>query len=153
MSGWKGLKSKHSLYNTYHNMVRRCYYTDYIDYKNYGARGITVDNSWLDKQNGFWKFVEDMGIRPKGFTLDRIDNDKGYSKENCKWSSWHTQQANRRNNSKYIGVYYIKRDNKYCAELVVNRKYIYGGRFAELSDAVNKRKELENNYLGALHGQ
>ena len=89
-----------------------------------------------------------MGDRPKGYTIDRIDNDKGYSKENCKWSNWHQQQTNRRNNNKCPGVYYVKRDNKYCAELMVNRKYIYGGHFENLADAISKRKELEINYIG-----
>lgn len=61
-------------------------------YKDYASRGIKVCERWLDFRN----FLEDVGVRPEGKTLDRIDNDKGYFKENCRWSTHKEQIANKR---------------------------------------------------------
>lgn len=62
--------------------------------KNYSDRGITMCDRWLTFEN----FLADMGERPTGLTLDRIDNSKGYYRENCRWADWNTQARNRRNN-------------------------------------------------------
>lgn len=70
-------------------MKERCLNKNKWDYKYYGGRGITISDEWL---NDFNKFIEDMGDKPEGHTLDRIDTNKGYCKENCKWST-RTQQA------------------------------------------------------------
>ena len=85
-------RRSHPLYATWKQMRQRCNSTTHPAYVNYGARGITVCDRW----NDFWLFVEDMGERPDGHTLDRIKNDEGYSPENCRWSSRLTQQTNRR---------------------------------------------------------
>jgi len=79
-------------------MLVRCEQPSFKHFANYGGRGITVCARWsIRGGEGFSNFVSDMGERPEGYTLDRIDNDLGYSPENCKWSSRSEQQLNKRN--------------------------------------------------------
>lgn len=86
---------KHFMYGAYRAMKQRCYNPNNSGYKWYGKQGITVCDRWM---KSFWSFVEDMGERPKGYSLDRRDNLLGYSKENCKWSTPKEQTQNRRIN-------------------------------------------------------
>ena len=82
----------YSEYCTWLNMHRRCSNPDDPAYKYYGARGISVCVDWQD----FEVFLDDMGYRPKGLSLDRIDNNKGYFKENCRWATSEQQTQNSR---------------------------------------------------------
>lgn len=79
-------------YRTWQNMIQRCTNPNIGHYKNYGGRGITVCDEWRTFDN----FLREMGERPEGTTLDRINNDGSYCKENCKWSNRHEQMANSR---------------------------------------------------------
>jgi hypothetical protein len=92
-------KARHTSreYWIWNSMKNRCLNNKYKHFKDYGGRGITVCGKWLT----FAGFFEDMGINPNGMTLERLDNEKGYSKENCVWASRSTQNKNKRNN-KYI---------------------------------------------------
>ena len=80
-------------YRSYHDMKKRCYSSKNIGYKNYGGRGIKVCDRWLES---FENFYNDMGKCPKGYSLDRINNDGNYEPSNCRWASNTTQGRNSR---------------------------------------------------------
>lgn len=90
-----GLPSR--TYNSWCAMKKRCNNPNSSNYHLYGARGVTYDPRWEKFEN----FLEDMGERPKGMTLGRIDNEKGYFKENCAWETIE-QQNNNKQNSRLI---------------------------------------------------
>jgi hypothetical protein len=84
------------IYASWCAMIKRCNNPNATQYKDYGGRGIKVCDRWLKFDN----FYEDMGDRPKGFQIDRIDNDLGYSKENCQWVTPKENSNNRRKRKK-----------------------------------------------------
>lgn len=112
---------QHPSYCSWNHMMNRCKYVTNDNYKHYGGRGIQIeDPRWLDVTN----FVADMGVRPAGTSLDRIDNEKGYCKENCRWAT-PKQQARNKRTSAYLtfeGKTQTKAD--WAEELGVSIDYI-----------------------------
>ncbi|MER6976009.1 hypothetical protein [Streptomyces carpinensis] len=88
-----------SLYMTWEDMVARCTRPSHKKWADYGGRGITVCDRWRD----FANFLADMGERPPGLELDRIDNNRGYEPNNCRWTDRSTQMKNRRD-AAYAGT-------------------------------------------------
>lgn len=82
-------------YRSWYAMKARCINPNNSRYASYGGRGITVCDTWMS----FTNFLSDMGERPEGHTLDRLDNSLGYSPSNCRWASSKQQAQNKRNNT------------------------------------------------------
>lgn len=78
-------------YQAWSDMKQRCYNKNCLRYRVYGGRGIRVCDRWL---NSFENFIADMGFKKSGESLDRIDNDKDYSPDNCRWTDIVTQNNN-----------------------------------------------------------
>lgn len=87
--------SKTSEFNIWSGMRKRTRSINDKYYPRYGAKGIGMSDEWFDS---FEQFYEDMGPRPKGCSIDRVDNSKGYSKENCRWASFNQQNRNKSSN-------------------------------------------------------
>lgn len=80
-------------YLTWRGMKERCHNPRHKSFPQYGGAGIWVCDAW---RASFLAFLADMGERPEGTTLDRIDGNKGYFKENCRWANKATQEKNKR---------------------------------------------------------
>jgi hypothetical protein len=92
--------AKNPLWHTWANMVQRCENPNHQHFKNYGARGIKVCGRWRFGEHGltgYQCFYADMGPKPSPqHSIDRVNNDLGYSKQNCRWATRKEQRANRR---------------------------------------------------------
>lgn len=78
-------------YSTWLSMIHRCHSPSNSSYATYGAKGITVCERWRKFEN----FFSDMGLKPAGHSIDRVNNSLGYSPENCRWADAKTQSLNR----------------------------------------------------------
>ena len=149
--------SSNKFYVTWYNMTQRCTNPKDKGYKDYGGRGITVCEEWLDVANFVaWCDVTHPNIEDA--TLDRIDNDKGYSPENCTWSDKTTQAINQRimknNKSGYVGVSYYSKTRVWTAYISVNNTRKHLGYFNSVQEAVQARDNyiIENNLPHKLSG-
>lgn len=125
----KGSKSKHPLYKTYRDMIRRCGDPDHKDFKYYGAKGVRLCTEWLDSFQSFydWAFPQ----YSPGLSIERSDTNGAYCPENCSWIPKTEQSINRslfsNNTSGFKGVSFMPRIKKFKAYIGVNKKIIYLG--------------------------
>ncbi len=126
---------------TWGNMIQRCNNPNHISYKNYGGRGIKVCKRWLKFEN----FLEDMGEKSNGLTIDRINNNGDYCKENCRWATTKQQSCNHRRNILFTIDGITKCLMDWCNELNLNystvysRIYIYKWTFKEAIELTERK--------------
>lgn len=144
-------RSKDKIYSVWEGIKGRCLNKNNKYYWNYGGRGIGVCDEWLEFEN----FYKDMGEIPvKNYEIDRIDNNKGYSKENCRWVEKSVNQHNRNSlknsSSKYKGVLYYKAYKKWSANIFKKGKNYFLGYFETQEEAAiaynNKAVELYGEF-------
>ena len=128
-------------YRSWNNMKNRCNNPKLKEYKNYGGRGITYDSRWED----FREFFKDMGKRPEGTTLDRIDVDKNYCKENCRWATKEEQQRNQRTHKREnVGITFDEKHKTCKWQVGISYKNKrYASRFKTFEEAKEWRKRKE----------
>jgi hypothetical protein len=127
------------IYRSWAAMLSRCRNPKDQACKHYGGRGIHVCGRWQRFEN----FFTDMGEKPKGLTIERINNDKGYFPANCKWATATEQVRNRRinknNRTGIVGASWNKWAKKYVATIGAGSKQIHLGYFDNLKDATEAR--------------
>lgn len=107
----RGKYTNSSEWSSYKNMRLRCYDPKHRAYKWYGERGVKVCDRWMETPYGFLNMIDDLGEKPTPkHQIDRIDEDKDYSPENCVWSSHKDNQYRRKKNSNYPNT---RRPNKH----------------------------------------
>lgn len=142
-----------SEYSSWKSMRVRCNNPNYHSYHRYGGRGIKVCKRW----DNFNNFIYDMGPKPSSIhQLDRINNDKGYSPDNCKWVTPKENSNNRKkytNKTGYTGVHYRKSKNRYEVNVCINRKPHHVGVFKTLKESVLARREFVIDYNSKNNAQ
>ena len=133
-----------SEYRSWQTMKERCYIKNSISYKNYGARGITICDRWI---NNFNNFLLDMGKKPtKKHSIERIDINKNYEPSNCKWATSKEQSRNKRNNViiNYNNELLIKKDFLKKYNLCDNSYYRWVVKRGMSIDEFIKRKTIKH---------
>lgn len=135
--GFKHGFHREKLYRVHVEMKSRCRNKNNENYKNYGGRGISVCDEWME-YTVFRKWCMDHGYR-QGLTVDRIDNDKGYSPDNCRIADRFCQNQNQRvlntrNTSGYKGVSYHKGAGKFIVEIMIKGEKHYLGLYEDARD-------------------
>ena len=144
------------LYSIWKEIRRRTLNPKHKSYNNYGGRGITICDEWLDVQNFYnWALLNGYEEN-KGLSIDRIDVNGNYCPENCRWTTQTIQNRNQRiyknNTSGYKGVSFNKREGKYVAQINVDKKQISLGHFQTAEDGAIAYNNyiIENNLEGFI---
>jgi len=144
----KDLKKEYEYFlHTYNAIFARCYLKASPVYPHYGAKGIKVSARWF---YSFENFINDMGDRPSTrYTIDRIDNNKGYGPTNCRWANWETQANNRTNNIEGVTINKVldlRRQGLSCRKIAQKTNISFGSVQAITSGRIwERRRHLINN--------
>lgn len=129
--------SKTPIHTTWKNIMQRCYNPNNPGYPDYGGRGIKVCDRWHTFEN----FYADMGAKPEGMSLDRINVDGGYEPDNCRWADKYIQARNKRNSITIEGI-----ELKYLAEeLGISYSTLFGRLWRAKHRAEGKTLKTNNN--------
>lgn len=135
-------------FKSWHSMIQRCCNENNHAYPEYGGAGVTVHEPWKEFSN----FLRDMGERPEGTSLNRINGANSYSPETCEWATLSVQSYDQKirntNTSGRTGVSFNKLTNKWEAYIDVNYKRIRLGHHEAFDKAVKAREEAELKYFG-----
>tara|TARA_R100000951_G_C2535206_1_gene147615 strand:+ start:50 stop:550 length:501 start_codon:yes stop_codon:yes gene_type:complete len=126
-------------YKVWRGMIFRCTNPKSNGYHNYGGRGIKVCDRWL---NSFDSFVDDLGIKPDGKTLERIDVNGNYEPENVTWATY-LEQANNRRHKEDAGLHFFKRKQTWQVTIGIFGKTVYLGSSKTKKGAIKIRKAGE----------
>lgn len=142
--------SKTKLYNCWTHMKGRCYNPNNQDYQGYGGRGIGVCDRW---KVSFENFRDDMGNDYQdGLEIDRIDVNRGYAPDNCRWTTEQTQAWNQRryknNSSGKTGVTWNAKSGKWEARISKDGVEYYLGFYEYIEDAIKCRECAELEFYG-----
>ena len=145
-------ESKNPLYRTYHAMIQRCYNGNSTKFHLYGGNGVTVCDRWLVAAPwGFLNFLEDMGEKPKGTSLNRVNGVKVYSKNTCSWDNLTVQSFDqlltKPSKSGHVGVV-TNKCGTFSVRIYYKCRVILLGTFTTLEEALLKRKGAEIEYYG-----
>jgi len=138
---------EHPLYNTWRMMLKRCDNPNYTHYQYYGGKGVGVCVRWYNFSN----FVKDVGERPLGHTLDRIDGDGDYKPSNCRWADKQLQAINTKvrsdNKSGVKGVAWHNAAEKWEAYVNRNGRKKYLGLYDTLKEATLVASEARHGSI------
>ena len=128
------------VYTSWSLMLQRCLNPKDKSYKNYGGRGITVCERW----HTFDNFLEDMGVPGPGLSIDRVDNNLGYSQDNCRWATKEEQSHNTRATKLTWGVVFIIRTSVEDSETTTRK---YGISRRHLCSLIHNERWVDENYV------
>lgn len=141
--------SKTRLYRVYHGMVDRCCDVNNKSYKDYGGRGITICDQWLNEKISFFEWACNNGYTDD-LTIERKNVNGNYEPSNCTFIPNEEQALNRRtridNKSGHIGISKRNKSGKWIVRVTINKKRIYLGEYELLKDAVSAKETAENQF-------
>lgn len=141
-------KSTSKYYSIWKMIKQRCYNEKCINYKYYGARGITMCDEWKNSFTTFESWILDTYPDTENLSIDRIDNNKGYSPDNCRMTT-HVNQMNnqrpRQNQSGYSCISLCKKSSNWVVRYDYNLKHTHVGSFKTLEEAVKALHQSLND--------
>jgi hypothetical protein len=137
-------------YNLWQHIKQKCYNENYHETEYYKGRGIEIFDGWYDDYESFARYIwENLGERPEGYSLDRINNDGNYEPRNIRWATKTEQSINRRSIDSRLKLKHISlRANSYRVQICRNYHVVFFKSCKTLEEAIEIRDKFltEENY-------